>query len=126
MPIKGEHLACQRAPVVDGHFQSPVDQTEHFSAFGFWRRLQSSTSAVPRDAIIGNGAYHGFCWTMRRAAAGQFLKQICTNKAVAIFILSYRNPLAISQKKKKTESEQCIGFHKTYSLHIPQDILPRS
>jgi len=39
VPIEREHLARQRAAVVDRHFQSPVDEAQHFATFGFGRRL---------------------------------------------------------------------------------------
>lgn len=47
VPVKGEHLPDERAAVVDRDFQPPVNQTEHLSALGFWRRLRGWISSVP-------------------------------------------------------------------------------
>jgi len=37
--IKSKHLASQRPSIVDRNFESPVDETQHFSTFRFWGRL---------------------------------------------------------------------------------------
>jgi hypothetical protein len=53
VPVEREHLARERAPVVDRHFEPPVDEREHFSALGFRRRLRRAGVL----AISGSGGW---------------------------------------------------------------------
>ena len=44
--VKREHLANESASIVDRDLHPPVDQTQHFSTLGFWRRLRKRVERI--------------------------------------------------------------------------------
>ena len=51
--VKREHLADEGTSIVDRDLHPPVDQTEHFSALGFWRRLEKRVKHINVNLLKG-------------------------------------------------------------------------